>query len=55
MRRHLPSLLQVLGLVLVAVAGFLIHPILGLALTGVFVFGFGYLLERPIDASEPPS
>lgn len=49
--RHYATVLQLLGLIVLVIAGFTIHPILGLVLTGVFLFGFGYLIEKPVKVS----
>lgn len=42
------SIIQILGFVLVAIAAFLLHPIIGLAVSGGLLVLIGHLLERPV-------
>jgi hypothetical protein len=50
---HLPSILQLAGLLLLAVVAFLLHPILGGAVIGGELFFVGEVLERRMDARQP--
>lgn len=43
--RHLFSIMQIVGLVAIAVACFLFNPILGLLAVGIELFGVGYVME----------
>lgn len=45
-RAELATVLQVLALLLVVVAGFLVFPALGVALAGAALFLVGHIIER---------
>jgi len=42
----IPTLLQLVGLVLIAICGFLVAPWLGFLLAGIGCFATGVVLER---------
>ena len=51
----MPTVLEVVGALLIITAGLLVHPSLGLALAGGGVLAAAYALERPRDRRIPPA
>ncbi len=52
--RHLPSILQIVGLIVVAVVAAWLWLPLGGLVVGAELFAVGVILERPQDAPKSP-